>query len=192
MIIDKGWRVVAVAMAAGMAGGLMAGKLFVGEPAMAQSPPADVVSAREFRLVDGTGKPIASWVEGALGARMIFGRDPAHPRAVVGALDNGDPGVSLFDGEGGLRADFRVGSGNFPTLRLTDIKGKKTALLGAHGMGLFNKQLRGRFVLTSEGNLTVDVADQDTRLSSALMLAAKEKSALTLSDGAGKAVWSSP
>jgi hypothetical protein len=189
---DKTWRLVTLAVAAGMAGGFLAVQLVVGEPGIARASGPKVVTANEFRVVNSDGITVAVWTSGAQGARILFGSDPKRPAAVFGTLENGDPGVSLFGRDGALRADFRVGTRNFPTLRLTDTKGKKTTLLGAHGMGLFNKRLRGRFVLTSEGNLTVDVADQDTRLSTALLLAAKGKSALSVNDQAGKTLWSAP
>jgi hypothetical protein len=194
MRIDKGWRLVAVAAAAGMAGGLMAVKLFSGEPALAQAPQGIVkmVSAREFRVVDDTGKTVSVWTARGEGARLTIGQYADKPEAVFGTQDNGDPGLSLYDRDGNNRADLRVASGNFPTIRLIDIKGKKSTLIGAHGLGLFNNRLRGRLILTSEGSVIVDLADQDTDLSTGLILAAKEKAALSLKDQVGKVVWSVP
>ena len=79
-----------------------------------------------------------------------------------------------------------------PSLKLNDVKGKKVALLGAHGLGLFNKKLRGRLTLSSDGMLNLDLFNQDSKESSNLMLFSSQKPTMVLSDQGGKVIWSAP
>ena|SRR3972149_2312968 len=52
------WLMLMLAVVAGMVGGAMSSRIFIGVPVFAQKPaePAKVITAEEFRLIDKDGK----------------------------------------------------------------------------------------------------------------------------------------
>lgn len=191
---DEQWTVIILALAAGFMGGWLGSRTPGGVAAAKETglKPAGVVEAQEFRLVDPAGRVESVWNSGRSGARLTFGPETGSPRVVIGLLDNGDPGVSLYDREGKNRADLRAASTGHPTLRLGDDKRGKSLLLGAHGIGLFNQQFRGRLIQTREGPLKLDVAELQTDRQASLAVAPGGKAALSVGDASGKIIWSAP
>ena len=186
--------VVIFSLVAGFLGGVLSNWMWNSPSVLAQGAISGdkQVVAEEFRLVDSTGRTVSVWGPSHHGAQISFGKGQKKSYAVMGILPNGDPGMSLFDSNGSQRADFRVGPGGFPTLRLNDTERDKILLFGAHGIGFFDGRLRGRLVLTRDGTLNLDLTNQDSQLSSTFMLLATGKPTLALSDQAGKIVWSVP
>lgn len=188
------WGMVALAVISGLVGGFIWGWVSLGTLAIAQkrSEPGKIVRAQEFRVLDQNGAIVASLGSFSGKAQLNFYDQESKPKAIFGILNDGSPGFSFFGKDGVSQAELRVGSMGHPFLKLNDVKGKKIALLGAHGLGLFNKSLRGRFTLSSDGMLTLDLLDQDSQNSSNLMLFPSQKPTMVLSDQGGKVIWSAP
>jgi hypothetical protein len=97
--------VAAMAMAAGLVGGLLSGALIRVEPLIAQeAPPAvNVVAAEEFRLVGRDGKA----------------------RAGLSAQADGAASLAFYDGSGKIRAELGVNAADVSELALYDQAGKQ-------------------------------------------------------------------
>ena len=87
-------------LVAGLVGGAISGRVAVGEPVLAQQEPgsADVVSAKQFLLIDEEGKA----------------------RAELSLVGAGEPALSFYDKAGRTRASLKLLPDGRPHLRLLD------------------------------------------------------------------------
>lgn len=194
MTVRERWGILGLVVVSGLMGGFISEWVRQETPAFAQkrSEPDKIVTAQEFQVIDRNGIVVASLGASSGKAQLIFYDQGNKPQAIFGLLNDGSPGFSFFGKDGVSQAELRVGSMGHPSLKLNDVKGKKIALLGAHGLGLFNKNLRGRLTLTSDGMLNLDLLDRDSQTSSNLMLFSSQKPTMVLSDQGGKVIWSAP
>jgi hypothetical protein len=118
--------VAVVALAAGLIGGLAAGRLSMDHPALA-SEPVKEIEARAFKLIDAHGATHAalSMSEGG-GPALEFYDDDHRARVVFDMTAKGDPRVFLLDEDGLIRTVVGLGLGadGRPFMRLRDKDGK--------------------------------------------------------------------
>lgn len=118
--------VVALAVAAGLMGGLMAGRFSTDRPVLA-SEPAKEIKAQAFQLVDSHGATHAalSMSEGG-GPGLEFYDSEHRARVVFDMTGTGDPRLFLMDSNGLIRTVVGLGLGadGRPFIRLRDKDGK--------------------------------------------------------------------
>lgn len=96
-------------------------------------PPAlgDIVEARSFRIVDGSGITRGEWaVDDEGNARMSLLDQRSRPRLNMTVLGSGFPGVALINGEGQRRAVLGLLPDETTTLVFADGSGVPRAVLG--------------------------------------------------------------
>jgi len=125
--IDTSYLGVAVlAMAAGLMGGLMAGRFSTDRPVLA-SEPAKEIKAQAFQLVDGHGATHAALNMSEGGGPALEFYDSEHRiRVVFDMTGTGDPRLFLMDADGLIRTvvGLGLGSDGRPFIRLRDQDGK--------------------------------------------------------------------
>ena len=155
---------VALAVVAGLVGGVVSSWLFMGAPVVTQKTPqvAEVVGAERFEVVDKDGKLRAAlW------------------------LDNGEPNLVLADKTGKIRAKLSLADGK-PALWLADKNGKPRA-----GLSLLNEE--PTLVLADKTGKTRAVLGY-TEIEAIPTGGTEKRpvSSLVLSDKEGKVIWSAP
>jgi hypothetical protein len=119
-------QVVVLAVAAGLIGGLLAGRLSTDHPVLASEPPAKVMTAQAFKLVDGHGATRAALSTSIGGEPALEFYDSAHRmRVVLDMTGGGDPRLFLMDADGRIRTVMGLGLGDDgrPFVRLRDQNG---------------------------------------------------------------------
>ena len=119
-------KVVVLAVAAGLIGGIMAGRLSIAHPVLASEPDKEI-RAQAFTLVDGHGATHAALSMSEDGGPALEFYDSDHRiRVVFEMTGNGDPRLFLMDAEGSIRTVVGLGLGadGRPFIRLRDKGGK--------------------------------------------------------------------
>lgn len=114
--------VIILAVIAGFGGGVMAGRLPLGQHGLT-SRPAKLIKAEAFQLVDrhgATHAPLNMQEGGSPG--LLFYDSDHEIRVVLDMTREGDPRLFLIDGDGIIRAVLGLGLGadGSPFVRLTD------------------------------------------------------------------------
>jgi hypothetical protein len=118
-------KMVVLAAAAGVAGGLLADRIPLDRPVLA-SEPDKTVTAQAFKLVDGKGSTRASISLSAGGQPALEFFDAAHRvRVLFDMSAQGDPQLFLMDEHGSIRTEMGLGleSKGRPFLNLRDKDG---------------------------------------------------------------------
>jgi hypothetical protein len=118
--------VIAIAVAAGLMGGLMAVRFSTDRPVLA-SEPVKEIKAQAFQLVDGHGSTHAALGMSEGGGPALEFYDSDHRvRVVFDMTGTGDPRLFLMDADGLIRTVVGLGLGNDgrPFIRLRDRDGK--------------------------------------------------------------------
>lgn len=139
--------VLALAMTAGFAGGMVSDLLFDSQPAFAKKasgrPP--VVSAREFRLVDDDGKTRARLhlIPKVGGSSLTLMDEEGRKRLELSLNAKGEPRLTFKDPEGRDIAEFGQLFGK-TNLRLEGKDGTRVAVMGGPrpGVAIFNQNSR--------------------------------------------------
>jgi hypothetical protein len=124
--------VMVLAVVAGFAGGLMAGRFSINRPVVApesapvvMSEPAKEIRAKAFQLVDDDGSThaVLGFMDG--GPALLFYDSEHRPRVVFDMTGQGDPRLFLMDAVGTIRTVVGLGLGTngHPFMRLRDKDG---------------------------------------------------------------------
>jgi hypothetical protein len=119
------FKVVVLAVAAGLLGGLLAGR-WPSDRQVLASEPAKTVTAQAFKLVDGRGTARAALSMSTGGQPTLEFFDATHRvRALFDMSTMGDPQLFLMDENGSIRTEMGLGleSKGRPFLNLRDKDG---------------------------------------------------------------------
>ena len=97
-----------VLVAAGFAVGAAAAKFFSSQPALAQDEGGQVLTARQFQIVDADGN-----------MKMLLATDD----------DDNSPSISLYDNAGKFRAVYNLSEKDEPALMMHDKKGNTNLVI---------------------------------------------------------------
>ncbi|HTP41199.1 MAG TPA: hypothetical protein VML36_02150 [Nitrospiria bacterium] len=117
-------KMIILAAAAGVAGGLLADRMPFDRPVLASEP--TVVTAQTFKLVDGQGGTRAELSVSAGGQPALEFFDTAHRvRVLFDMSASGDPQLFLMDDHGSIRTEMGLGleSKGRPFVNLRDQDG---------------------------------------------------------------------
>ena len=178
---------IALSLAAGVAGGVLAVRLIVSQPALAQAGHAKVIEAEEFRLLRKDGTVCGRFQidkDGRPGV-MLFDNH-GEVRVALGVLPNGSPHLALSDKDGKVRAAVAVWSDERSGIFLTDTDGKQRASLvvpagGNPSLSIADASGAARAIV---GSASVDLVPGEIRN--------RSESAVTLLGNDGKVLWAAP
>jgi hypothetical protein len=134
--MKKEWFYASLALAAGIAGGMVGGRLNLDGVGVAAEAAPKSLAAQQILLIGPNGK-----VRAAL--RMTKGGEPSlefydHAGQMRLALDIGadeNPGLRLYDMKRALRLEVGINSDNVPALKVFDDQSRPRALLGVDADG---------------------------------------------------------
>ncbi|HKV54704.1 MAG TPA: hypothetical protein VJN94_08665 [Candidatus Binataceae bacterium] len=147
--MTREWRYVILAMAAGVVGGFVGGKLSAPGAATAAEATLKVVAAQQILLVDEKG----------------------DQRGSLHLNKSGDPGFSLYDHTGKLRSDLEIGSDDDWGLKLFDPSGamRMSMIVSAEripAFRIYDAQARQRILVgvDSDGEPALDFYSAEGKL----------------------------
>jgi hypothetical protein len=147
--MKKEWSYAALALAAGLLGGIIGGRWSNGAPASAAEAPAKSIEARRITLVGAKGNALAA---------LYTNKD-------------GEPSFDLYDHTGKLRAGFAIGGDQFLGLKLYDAKGVERITMtvnsdGIPALRIFDSEATPRTLLgvDSDGEPALDFYSRQGKL----------------------------
>lgn len=189
------WTMLAVALIGGLAGGMLSGRLFVGETVIAQEPPkrAKVIEAEEFRVVDKNAKVRAVLAVGRDGSSTLLMTDTVRKSwAQIGLEATGRPLIALADKTAQTRALLTLDSDGSPELAFKDEHGREQARFGLGTQGGPSLLLTDKFMIGgtalgvgADGNPALALWGKDGK-SKVLVLPGLTGFGLYLSDNSGQ------
>lgn len=148
----KAWVVGMLAVAGGMAGGMLGAYLFTAIPAKASEsqPVAQTLRVQNLEVIGPDGKVRAEIkVEHDGLARLSFFSDRGKRRMAMGVLGDGEPAFGMYDSLGAPRIGLNIPPDDSAGVRLVDAKGRSRLRISELGNGessveLMNK--RGKII----------------------------------------------
>jgi hypothetical protein len=179
-----------------LGGGLM--NWFGSRVDRAIAEPSRMVTASEFRLIDGDGRTRAllSLLRGK--PRLIMTDEKGEFRIELGLGVDGQPALWLRDQDGKARAQIGLTGTGSPGLELTDGRGRNRTSLGLASNGepsllLRDDTGRERLALWQEkGELGLALADKDGRPRAGLAMKEGRNPSLAFYDPKGGLLWHAP
>lgn len=194
---EYGWVLILSAVA-GLLGGTLSSRIFMGDPVHAQSTPphTQVISAEAFHLVDQNGKLRAAFSIGAVADQqpgIVFYDRNKTDRVKLTLMPDGTPVLSLLDREGEARI-LVVGDDHKPFLDLFGKGNRAHVVLGVLADGrpdlsLYDKDgnMRADLGLTAAGNPGLVFIDNHQNTRSSFGLWPDGHPFLAIADEPGKA-----
>ncbi|MGC9316822.1 MAG: hypothetical protein ACP5KN_02155 [Armatimonadota bacterium] len=105
---------------AGLGAGLIAGRM-LGGPALAQQEPPEVIEAREFRVVDGSGQLRAAMLMRPDGPCVVLHNENGSLGVVCALFDDGLASIVVCDPEGRVRTRCAVDPDGTAALELSHL-----------------------------------------------------------------------
>jgi hypothetical protein len=177
-----------LSVASSIAGGVVAVRLCVNQPVLAQSGRGKVVEAEEFRLLRRDGTVCGRFQidkEGRPGV-LLFDNH-GEVRIALGVLPNGSPHLALSDKDGKIRAAVAVWSDERSGVFLTDTAGKGRASLAVSANGSPTLAISD-----AAGTVRAVVGSAPVDLVPAPEVRNRSEAGLTLLSREGKLLWSAP